>query len=77
MLRKPLVNNIVGRLLDRITEPVVPSAVEYWCSIDKDVCRIVVNHRSDGVDHACRDGCLFAVTRLDGSTRDAVAPQRF
>ena len=77
MLRKPLVNNIVGRLLDHITEAVVASAVEYSCSVDKDVCRIVVNHRSDGVDHARCDGRLFAVTRLDGPRRDTVAPQRF
>ena len=33
--RTRLVNNIVGRLLDGVTPPVLERAVEYWRNVDK------------------------------------------
>jgi catalase len=35
--RKRLVDNIVGHLLDGVTEPVLECAFEYWHNVDKDL----------------------------------------
>jgi catalase len=35
--RDRLVSNIVGHLLDGVTEPVLQRAFEYWCNVDKDL----------------------------------------
>jgi catalase len=35
--RERLINNIVGHLLDRVTEPVLQRAFEYWRNVDKDL----------------------------------------
>jgi catalase len=35
--RKRLVDNIVGHLLDGVTEPVLQRAFEYWHNVDKDL----------------------------------------
>ena len=49
-LRERSVNNIVGQLLNGLTEPVVQPAFEYWCNVDKDL--------GDGVEKAVRAGSL-------------------
>jgi catalase len=33
--RERLVGNIVGHLLNGVSEPVLPRAFEYWCNVDK------------------------------------------
>jgi catalase len=35
--RERLVSNIVGHLLDGVTEPVLLRAFEYWRNVDKDL----------------------------------------
>jgi catalase len=35
--RERLVSNIVGHLLDGVTEPVLQRAFEYWRNVDKDL----------------------------------------
>ena len=35
--RDRLVSNIVGHLLDGVTEPVLQRAFEYWRNVDKDL----------------------------------------
>ena len=35
--RERLVGNIVGHLLDGVTEPVLQRAFEYWRNVDKDL----------------------------------------
>jgi catalase len=35
--RERLVTNIVGHLLDGVTEPVLQRAFEYWSNVDKDL----------------------------------------
>jgi catalase len=35
--RGRLVSNIVGHLLDGVTEPVLERAFEYWRNVDKDL----------------------------------------
>ena len=35
--RDRLVDNIVGHLLDGVTEPVLQRAVEYFCNVDADL----------------------------------------
>jgi catalase len=35
--RDRLVDNIVGHLLDGVTEPVLQGAVEYFCNVDADL----------------------------------------
>ena len=35
--RERLVNNIVGHLLNRVTEPVLQRAFEYWHNVDTDL----------------------------------------
>jgi catalase len=49
-LRERLVNNMVGQLLNGVTEPVVQCALEYWCNVDKDV--------GDRVEKGVRAGSL-------------------
>ena len=49
-LRERLVNNIVGQLLNGVTEPVVQCAFEYWCNVDKDL--------GDRVEKGVRAGSL-------------------
>ena len=35
--RERLVSNVVGHLLDGVTEPVLQRAFEYWHNVDKDL----------------------------------------
>jgi hypothetical protein len=49
-LRERLVNNMVGQLLNGVTEPVAHCAFEYWCNVDKDV--------DDRVEKGVRAGSL-------------------
>ena len=46
--RERLVDNIVGHLLDRVTEPVLQRAFEYWRNVDGDL--------GDRVEKGVRDG---------------------
>ena len=44
--RTRLVSNIVGHLLDGVTEPVLQRAFEYWRNVDK--------HLGDRIEHGVR-----------------------
>jgi len=46
--RERLVSNIVGHLLDGVTEPVLRRAFEYWRNVDKNL--------GDRVEHGVRAG---------------------
>jgi catalase len=46
--RDRLVSNIVGHLLDGVTEPVLERAFQYWRNVDKDL--------GDRIDQGVRAG---------------------